>query len=147
MGDVGRRAALAGICAGAGLVASYGLLAAYALAFLFPPPARRAGGRLFVGRREDFRAGAARPVVDQRGRNLLVLARDGGLAAFDTRCPHLGCRVHWEPDKERFFCPCHQGVFAPDGTGIAGPPAAAGQRLARAALEIDQASGTVFLTS
>jgi nitrite reductase/ring-hydroxylating ferredoxin subunit len=140
-----RRRFLARLLAGAGLSASYGLFAAYALAYLFPPTARRRAQRLFIGRVSDFAPGAARPFVDQRGRALLIVAGAQGLRAFDTRCPHLGCQVHWEPDKERFFCPCHSGAFDRDGVATEGPPAAAGQSLARAVLDVDPASGTVFL--
>jgi len=37
-------------------------------------------------------------------------------------CTHLSCRVRWIPEKDSFFCPCHNGVFAKDGTVVAGPP-------------------------
>jgi len=37
-------------------------------------------------------------------------------------CTHLGCRVRWIPEKDGFFCPCHNGVFSKDGTVVAGPP-------------------------
>jgi menaquinol-cytochrome c reductase iron-sulfur subunit len=37
-------------------------------------------------------------------------------------CTHLACRVRWIPEKDSFFCPCHNGVFAKDGTVVAGPP-------------------------
>jgi Rieske Fe-S protein len=140
-----RRGFVARILAGVGLAASYGVFAAYALAYLFPPPARRRARRLFIGRVSDFAAGTARPFVDQRGRALLIVAGEGGLRAFDTRCPHLGCQVHWEANEQRFFCPCHNGVFDRDGVATAGPPAAAGQSLARAPLAVDPTSGTVFL--
>ena len=100
-----RRGFLARALAGGGLLVSYGLFAAYAVAYLFPPPLRARAQRLFIGRRPDFAAGSARPYTDQRGRTLLILADDDGLEAFDTRCPHLGCKVHWEPEKNRFFCP------------------------------------------
>ena len=146
MVDRTRRAALATLLSGVGLALSYGLLGAYAVAYLFPPRSRRRVARLFIGRRSDFPAGGARPFVDQKGRTLLVVPGDeGALDAFDTRCPHLGCKVRWEPDRRRFVCPCHQGVFDRGGVAIAGPPAAAGQSLARVSLEIDGASGTVFL--
>jgi Rieske Fe-S protein len=145
MTDPDRRAFLARLLAIGGLVASYGLLGAYAVAYLFPPTARRQPRRLFLGRITDFAPGSARPFVDQRGRALLVLADEGRLRAFDTRCPHLGCQVHWEAKDGRFLCPCHQGVFDRDGVAIGGPPAAAGQSLATAPLIVDPVSGTVFL--
>jgi Rieske Fe-S protein len=145
MTDRTRRGFVAALLAGVALVASYGVFAAYAVAYLFPPRDQRRAARLFLGRRDGFPDGSAKAVVDQKGRTLLVLSRDGGLEAFDTRCPHLGCRVHWEPDRQRFFCPCHQGVFDAAGRAVSGPPADAGQSLARLPLDIDPASGTVFL--
>lgn len=142
---VDRRSFLARVLAGVGLAASYGLLGVYALAYLFPPPSRRRAQRLFIGRVSDFAPGSARPFVDQRGRALLIVANEAGLRAFDTRCPHLGCQVHWERDQQRFVCPCHNGVFDRDGVATAGPPAAADQSLAQAPLAVDPSSGTVFL--
>jgi len=52
-------------------------------------------------------------------------------------CPHLGCQVHWEPQNDRFFCPCHNGVFSPDGVATAGPPAEAGQSLLEYPLKVE----------
>jgi len=37
-------------------------------------------------------------------------------------CTHLGCRIRWIPDRDSFYCPCHNGVFAKDGSVIGGPP-------------------------
>jgi Rieske Fe-S protein len=140
-----RRTFFAQLFAGAGLVLSYGLLAAYAVAYLFQPAARRRSQRVFIGRSTDFAPGSARPFVDQRGRALLIVAEAGSLRAFDTRCPHLGCQVHWDATDRRFVCPCHQGVFDANGVAIAGPPAAANQSLSQAVLAVDPGSGTVFL--
>jgi Rieske Fe-S protein len=145
MADETRRGVLASLFAGAGLALSYGVFGAYAIAYLFPPPSRRRATRLFIGRVTDFAAGSARPFVDQRGRRLLIVREGDALTAFDTRCPHLGCQVHWEPGDSQFVCPCHRGVFDRHGTAISGPPAAAGQSLSRATLDVDAASGTVFL--
>lgn len=154
MKAVGRRSLVAQVLSGLSLLISYGLFGGYAVAYLFPPRSRRGAGRLFVGRTNDFSPGSARPFVDQKGRRLLIIGGASGsasgraaLEAFDTRCPHLGCRVHWEPQHKRFFCPCHNGVFDQSGIATAGPPAAAGQSLTRVPLEIDARSGTVFLRS
>ncbi len=145
MADSGRRGFLAWLLAGAGLAASYGVLGVYAVAYLLPPASRRRPRRLFVGRVADFVPGSVRSFVDQRGRPLLIVAAADRLRAFDTRCPHLGCQVHWQPDEQRFFCPCHQGAFDRNGVATAGPPAAAGQSLAEGVLDVDPRSGTVFL--
>jgi menaquinol-cytochrome c reductase iron-sulfur subunit len=37
-------------------------------------------------------------------------------------CTHLGCRVRWIAEDDRFYCPCHNGVFARDGSVVSGPP-------------------------
>ena len=44
------------------------------------------------------------------------------LRAFYPRCTHLGCAYSWQQDKQRFYCPCHGGVFDFDGNVVAGPP-------------------------
>lgn len=52
-----------------------------------------------------------------------VLTKDGKeFTAYDPRCTHLGCAYSWQADKNRFFCPCHDGVFDIDGRVIGGPP-------------------------
>ena len=64
-----------------------------------------------------------------------ALAVDDFLA-LSSVCPHLGCRVHWESNHNRFFCPCHNGAFNAQGVAISGPPAAEGQSLPQYALQI-----------
>jgi Rieske Fe-S protein len=64
-------------------------------------------------------------------------------AALSSVCPHLGCQVHWEPQNNRYFCPCHNGVFSPDGVATGGPPAEAGQRLASYPLKVE--SGILYI--
>jgi Rieske Fe-S protein len=47
-----------------------------------------------------------------------------------------------EPDKQRLFCPCHEGAFdLATGNPIAGPPR---RPLARITLEFKQ--GTIYAT-
>lgn len=47
---------------------------------------------------------------------------EGAVVAFEPSCTHLGCRVTFQDDKQRFFCPCHGGVFDVEGKVVAGPP-------------------------
>jgi Rieske Fe-S protein len=42
--------------------------------------------------------------------------------AMSNICTHLGCRVRWITDQDKFFCPCHNGEFDIEGNVIAGPP-------------------------
>lgn len=44
-----------------------------------------------------------------------------GLQAFSTVCPHLGCRVDYQPSRKQFVCPCHDSAFAMDGQVESGP--------------------------
>ncbi|MBI4577262.1 MAG: Rieske 2Fe-2S domain-containing protein, partial [Planctomycetes bacterium] len=63
--------------------------------------------------------------------------------ALSSTCPHLGCRVHWEVQNRRFFCPCHNGSFDAAGRATGGPPAEAGQSLPRYALRLE--GGLLFI--
>lgn len=60
-------------------------------------------------------------VVD-RAYTLYLRRKDGEVAAIDPSCTHLGCRVRYQDDKQRFFCPCHGGVFDQEGNVVSGPP-------------------------
>ena len=46
--------------------------------------------------------------------------------AVELRCPHLGCRLEWNPDDKSWDCPCHGSRFdvqgpLPDGARADGP--------------------------
>jgi Rieske Fe-S protein len=47
---------------------------------------------------------------------------DGSFEVFHTHCTHVGCPINWNPSAQRFFSPCHGGVFDRDGRVLAGPP-------------------------
>jgi len=52
-----------------------------------------------------------------------VLTEDGqNFIVMSNICTHLGCRVRWIAEKGNFYCPCHNGVFAKNGTVVSGPP-------------------------
>ncbi len=47
----------------------------------------------------------------------------GEWVAFSQKCNHLSCAVYFQPEHERLYCPCHEGVFdARNGEPTAGPP-------------------------
>jgi len=64
--------------------------------------------------------------VTRRVKERFAIVRDSrsasGLAALATTCSHLGCGVSWDPGRNAFLCPCHGGVYGPDGAVLAGPP-------------------------
>lgn len=130
-----------------GLAAAYGTLTAFMGRFLFParPPLK---GWMFVAAEKRFEPGASMRFETPQGATVNI-ARQGrsqsadSFIALSSTCPHLGCQVHWEPQNDRFFCPCHNGVFTPDGTGISGPPGDAGQSLPRYPLKIED--GLLFI--
>ncbi len=54
---------------------------------------------------------------------LLIHLPGGQYVAYEQRCTHLLCPVLYQADKQRIYCPCHDGVFAPSsGARLAGPP-------------------------
>lgn len=54
---------------------------------------------------------------------ILIHHKDGSWVAFSAVCSHLGCTVQFEPQNDRIFCACHEGVYDPrTGDAIAGPP-------------------------
>jgi len=44
------------------------------------------------------------------------------LVVFSRSCTDLGCPLDHEAGSGCYFCPCHGGIFAPDGERLAGPP-------------------------
>src|SRR5580704_14557677 len=45
----------------------------------------------------------------------------GQLRVLTSVCPHLGCTVPWNKQRNQFVCPCHGATFALDGTRVSGP--------------------------
>ncbi len=130
-----------------GLGAAYGTLAAFMGRFLYPagPPDR---GWMFVSEVESIAAGDAVVFETPAGATVNIARQGRGASAEDfialsSVCPHLGCQVHWEAHNDRFFCPCHNGVFDPSGVAIAGPPGEAGQSLSRYPLKVEE--GLLFI--
>src|ERR1700719_1493756 len=47
--------------------------------------------------------------------------QQGQFRVLTSVCPHLGCTVPWNKEKNQFICPCHGATFAADGTRVSGP--------------------------
>ena len=127
-----------------GLVASYGTCAAISARFMYPARGRPTAWQL-VAEIERIPAGEAFAYKAPDGAPINIARRDqpasadtggGDFIALSSTCPHLGCQVHWQPQEKRFLCPCHNGIFTAEGQAVSGPPADAGQELARYPLEI-----------
>jgi menaquinol-cytochrome c reductase iron-sulfur subunit len=55
----------------------------------------------------------------------ILATGSGNFFAFNGRCTHLGCAYSWKTDGEyaqKFFCPCHDGVYDREGRVLDGPP-------------------------
>lgn len=62
-------------------------------------------------------------VVVTFGENVAELVRRGEeVSARSLRCTHFGCTVAWSPARQEYLCPCHDGVYGPDGRVRSGPP-------------------------
>lgn len=44
-----------------------------------------------------------------------------GLFSPDRRCPHMGCRLVWNPYENTWECPCHGSRFTQQGKILSGP--------------------------
>ncbi len=119
----------------AGLTAGYGSFATMIARYIYPSNGRQKSW-LFVAPIHEVGRGETLLFRTPSG-EIVAIIRKGDAAdsesfiALSSTCPHLGCQVHWQPAQDRFFCPCHNGVFSPDGTSTEGPPAQAGQNLPR----------------
>jgi Rieske Fe-S protein len=131
----------------AGLAAGYGAFAYVAGKFLYPMESRSKAW-MFVCQASTIRAGKSLKYRTPAGATVNI-ARAGetdvveSFVALSSTCPHLGCQVHWEPQNDRFFCPCHNGVFTPSGKAIEGPPAEADQSLPQYELRV--AGGLLYI--
>lgn len=67
------------------------------------------GSIVTAGVVEDFPLGSVTEFTDARF--FLVRTEDDGFLAVHSRCPHLGCTVTWDPEKNQFLCPCHASKF------------------------------------
>lgn len=138
-----RRQFLSGssIAMAAGAVAGYGTLFAMAGRFLYPAgPVPKQW--VFVARVDTVDVGDSIEFEAPNGAKIVVARQaeagtSDDFVALSSVCPHLGCQVDWQPHQNRFFCPCHNGVFTPAGEAIEGPPAAAGQSLPRYPLKAE----------
>ncbi len=130
-----------------GLLGSYGTFVAFAGRFLYPvgPPAV---GWMFLATLDRLKVNDSLTYRTPAG-GTVTIARQGmtgttdDFVALSSTCPHLGCQVHWEGQNNRFFCPCHNGVFDPHGKGTSGPPGDAGQSLSRYPLKVE--NGLLFI--
>ena len=141
IGNISRAAMVTGLAGGYG---AFGLIAGR---YLYPSRAASSTWQFVVEVRR-LSPGDSLEFEAPSGERINI-ARQGSageaedFVALSSTCPHLGCQVHWEPQNDRFFCPCHSGVFNRFGVATAGPPADAGQSLPEYPLRIED--GLLFV--
>ena len=126
----------------AGLIGGYGTIAYMGLRFLTPTDEEDTAWML-VARTDLIDEGGTLEFTSPAGERIVIARRHPddlaeSFIALSSVCPHLGCRVFWEPQNNRFFCPCHLGAFDPEGRPTAGPPLAAHQSLPEYPLKIER---------
>jgi cytochrome b6-f complex iron-sulfur subunit/menaquinol-cytochrome c reductase iron-sulfur subunit len=121
-----------------GNLAYTGALAAPAMRFLAAPVGSGDGKEgerwVRVGRLSDLSAAEPRRwqvIGDERDAFTLTrdqmlgsvwMVREGDqVRAMSATCPHLGCSLDLNADKQSFACPCHASRFALSGNAEAGP--------------------------
>lgn len=126
------------------LTAAYGFFAGIIFKFLSPKSGSTKLSRMFVTFADKVAAGSSYAFYTPKGEQVILtntgqLQSDSGHSyiAFSSRCPHLGCKVHFDGEKQQFICPCHQGIFDQSGVAVSGPPAQANQALAQFDVETD----------
>ncbi len=58
------------------------------------------------------------------GKPVELRRTEQGVAARSLLCSHTGCTVAWDEGRQRYFCPCHQGVYDANGAVVFGAPTA-----------------------
>ena len=98
-------------------------MAVPAVSYLLPASSRGPRDTLVsAGPADTFESSTAR-MIQGEGKPVIVVALEGRkFRAFSAICTHLGCIVKWDPASRKILCPCHAGVFGPDGQVISGPP-------------------------
>ena len=72
-----------------------------------------------IGSVDEFQPGSV--THDRVNRLYIVREKDGGFLALSLTCPHLGCSVLWNEERQQFDCPCHSSAFDRRGIVLSSP--------------------------
>jgi cytochrome b6-f complex iron-sulfur subunit len=93
------------------------------VSFLWPRKPRTPGegseSLIEAGAVEDFSPGSVTPF--RVGHFFLSRLEDGSFLALSAKCTHLGCAITWNPDENKFICPCHSSAFDIAGNVTSAP--------------------------
>ena len=119
--SLNRRRFLEAMAASVGGAAFAGMLVP--IGFYLAPSERKqagAGGPVLAAKADDIKVNEAKAVMMGSVPVLVVHAPTGWIALKAT-CPHLGCIVKWEAEKQGIACPCHGAIFDTRGQVLSGP--------------------------
>jgi cytochrome b6-f complex iron-sulfur subunit len=89
--------------------------------YIYPPKEKKKYHKYLVAKIDSVPVGKAKEI--KLGKTpVFVVHLPDGYRVFSGICTHLGCIVRWEEEKQRFFCPCHKGIYDKTGKVIGGPP-------------------------
>lgn len=89
--------------------------------YLSPEKKEKTYHKYLVGKKDQIEPGKAKEISIQ-GKPVFVVNQGDKFKVFSGVCTHLGCIIKWEENNNRFFCPCHAGVFDKMGDVVEGPP-------------------------
>ena len=113
------------VSAGATLGASLLFVGATVVQAIMPPDRSIEGktkvGKLAVAKVADLKVGV--PLLADYGDDVLfiVKASDTKINVLSAKCPHVGCKLHFNTAVKQFDCPCHASSFTIDGVKLGGP--------------------------
>jgi len=55
------------------------------------------------------------------GEDYILVKVSKEVLAFSRKCPHLGCKLNFDPVQNLISCPCHGSKFTLQGKYISGP--------------------------
>jgi len=119
--ELGRRDFLGRLFFGGGMIAAAVGFVLAALRFIVPPRKPPRERKILVAHEDEMPVGKAKS-MEIAGQKVFVVHLSEGYRVLSAVCTHLGCIVEWQEDKQRFFCPCHKGVYDREGKVVSGPP-------------------------
>jgi len=108
---------------GGGLISSLASFLYPVFRYMRPPEvAEAAVSEAEVGTVNEFPVNSGKIVRFGNKPVLLIRLGEQDWRAFSGTCTHLDCTVQYQPERQRIWCACHNGVYDLNGRVISGPP-------------------------
>lgn len=104
------------------LVIAIGVFVRNALLYLLPEKKEKTYHNYLVAKQGEIPLGEAKEITLDGKPVFVVHVEENKYKVFSGVCTHLGCIVRWEQQNNRFYCPCHAGIFSKTGEVLGGPP-------------------------